>query len=271
MLPQQIQELEVKGEDPAQYDFSSEQIDKVIYNKDTNRVILRNLMENGIKDETRQVLGKSIIFARNHQYAMLMRQLTDEMYLQHAAKFCQVIDNYGSRAEQISDDFKGEGTNNDLGIAISVDMLDTEIDIPKIVNLIFAKPVRSPVKFWQMIDRGTHLCPDIFGPGLHKSVFRTSNHWGNFARLEMDYRPAEPTQGKPFAQSIFGERLNIVEIAIQKSEIASYAAVIELVAQDIDVLPEESIAVREQWKGKRTLSPPAVLKAFAPAPVARLR
>lgn len=271
LSPKQIQELEDQGEDPAQYDFSSEQIDKVIYNKDTNRAILRNLMENGIKDATGQILGKTIIFARNHQHAMLMRQLFDEMYPQYAGKFCQVIDNYDPRAEQLIDDFKGEGTNNDLTIAISVDMLDTGIDIPEIVNLVFAKPVRSPVKFWQMIGRGTRLCTDLFGPGQHKAVFRIFDHWGNFARFEMGYRPAEPTQGKPLAQLVFEERLNVAEIALQQSEIAAFDTVIELVAQDINSLPEESIAVREKWKEKRALSQPQVLKAFAPATVARLR
>ena len=145
---EQIQQLEEQGENPAQYDFSSEQIDKVIYNKDTNRAILRNLMEKGIKDATGQVPGKTIIFARNHQHAMLLRQLFDEMYPQYGGKFCQVIDNYDPRAEQLIDDFKGKGTNDDLTIAISVDMLDTGIDIPEILNLEFAKPVKSPVKFW---------------------------------------------------------------------------------------------------------------------------
>lgn len=271
LSPQQIQELEDQGEDSAQYDFSSEQIDKVIYNKDTNRAILRNLMENGIKDATGQLLGKTIIFARNHQHAMLMRQIFDEMYPQYAGKFCQVIDNYDPRAEQLIDDFKGEGTNNELTIAISVDMLDTGIDIPEIVNLVFARPVKSPVKFWQMIGRGTRLCPDLFGPGQNKNVFRIFDHWGNFARFEMGYRPAEPTQSKPLAQQVFEERLTLAEVALQKSEIAAFDAIVELVAQDINALPEESIAVREKWKEKRALSSPEVLKAFTPATVARLR
>jgi type I restriction enzyme R subunit len=271
LSPQQIQELEDQGEDPAQYDFSSEQIDKVIYNKDTNRAILRNLMENGIKDATGQLVGKSIIFARNHQHAMLVRQLFDEMYPQYAGKFCQVIDNYDPRAEQLIDDFKGDGNNNDLTIAISVDMLDTGIDVPEIVNLVFAKPVKSPVKFWQMIGRGTRLCPDLFGPGQDKTIFRIFDHWGNFARFEMGYRPAEPVQGKPLAQLVFEERLSLAETSLQKSEIAAFDVVIELVAQDINALPEESIAVREKWKAKRALSRPEVLKAFTPATVARLR
>ena len=142
----------------------------------------------------RAASGKTIIFARNHHHAVLLRQLFDEMYPQYGGKFCQVIDNYDPRAEQLIDDFKGEGTNNDLTIAISVDMLDTGIDVPEIVNLVFAKPVNSPVKFWQMIGRGTRLCEDLFGPGQDKTIFRIFDHWGNFERFEMGYRPAEPTQ-----------------------------------------------------------------------------
>jgi len=268
---EQIKELEEQGEDPAQYDFSSEQIDKVIYNKGTNREILRNLMENGIKDHTGQILGKSIIFARNHQHAMLLRQLFDEMYPQFGGKFCQVIDNYDPRAEQLIDDFKGQGTNDDLTIAISVDMLDTGIDIPEIVNLVFARPVKSPVKFWQMIGRGTRLCPNLFGPGQDKKVFRIFDHWGNFARFETGYKPAEPTQSKPLAQLVFEERLMLAETALQKSEIPVFDMAIELVAQDINALPDNSIAVREKWKEKRILSQPEVLKTFAPATVVRLR
>src|ERR1043165_411627 len=104
-------------EDPAQYDFSSEEIDKIIYNKDTNRAILRNLMENGLRDATGQLPGKSIIFARNHQHAVLLRQMFDEMYPQYGGRFCQIIDNYDSSAQQLIDDFKGEGTNSELTIA----------------------------------------------------------------------------------------------------------------------------------------------------------
>jgi type I restriction enzyme R subunit len=271
LTKEQIEELEEQGEDPSQYDFSSEQVDKVIYNKDTNRAILRNLMENGIRDASSQLPGKSIIFARNHQHAILLVQLFDEMYPQYGGKFCQVIDNYDPRAEQLIDDFKGSGANDELTIAISVDMLDTGIDIPEILNLVFAKPVKSPVKFWQMIGRGTRLCPDLFGPGQDKTVFRIFDHWGNFERFEMGYRPAEPAQGKSLLQLVFEERLTLAETALLKSEIAAFEQAIGLIAADIEALPEESIAVREKWKEKRTLGQKETLKAFAPATVARLR
>ena len=271
LTKQQIQELEDQGEDPSQYDFSSEQIDKIIYNKDTNRAILRNLMEDGLRDATGQVPGKSIIFARNHPHAILMRQLFDEMYPQYGGRFCQVIDNYDPRAEQLIDDFKGDGTNDDLTIAISVDMLDTGIDIPEILNLVFAKPVRSPVKFWQMIGRGTRLREDLFGPGRHKTIFRIFDHWGNFERFETGYRPAEPAQSKPLLQLVFEERLALAELALQQSEVDAFDAAIDLISKDIEALPEESVSVREKWREKRAISAPAVLRAFAPATVAMLR
>lgn len=271
LTKEQIQQLEEQGEDPAQYDFSSEQIDKIIYNKDTNRAILRNLMENGLRDATGQLPGKSIIFARNHQHAVLMRQMFDEMYPQYGGRFCQVIDNYDPRAEQLIDDFKGDGANNDLTIAISVDMLDTGIDIPEILNLVFAKPVRSPVKFWQMIGRGTRLKPDLFGLGQDKTIFRIFDHWGNFERFEMGYRPAEPTQSKPLLQLVFEERINLADAALRKSEIAVFETAIDLIGKDIEALPEESVSVREKWREKRALSVPTTLKAFAPTTVVMLQ
>jgi len=271
LTKEQIQELEDQGEDPAQYDFSSEQIDKIIYNKDTNRAILRNLMESGLRDATGQLPGKTIVFARNHQHAVLMRQMFDEMYPQYGGRFCQVIDNYDPRAEQLIDDFKGEGANNDLTIAISVDMLDTGIDIPEILNLVFAKPVKSPVKFWQMIGRGTRLCENLFGPGKRKKIFRIFDHWGNFERFEMGYRPAEATQSKPLMQLVFEERLTLAETALQKSDIATFNAAIDLIGKDLDALPEDSVAVRERWREKRAVSAPATLNAFAPTTVVMLR
>ena len=143
---------------PAPSSSSQAEVDKAVFNKDTNRMILRNLMENGIRDATGTRVGKTIIFARNHNHAVLLQNLFDEMYPQYGGNFCRVIDNHDPRAEELIDDFKGEGNNPELTIAISVDMLDTGIDVPEIVNLVFAKPVYSYVKFWQMIGRGTRLC-----------------------------------------------------------------------------------------------------------------
>ena len=89
-------------------------------------------------------------------------------------------------------------------------MLDTGIDVPEIVNLDFAKPIRSPLKFWQMIGRGTRLCKNLFGPGKDKSIFRIFDHWGNFERFGMDdFRPAEPSRQPSLMEEVFNARLNL--------------------------------------------------------------
>jgi len=273
LTEEQIKQLEEQGEDPADYDFAPEEVDKAIYNKDTNRAILTNLMENGIQIDTEQVPGKSIIFARNHEHAALLQRLFDDMYPQYGGKFCQVIDNYDPRAEQLIDDFKGarDGKNDELTIAISVDMLDTGIDVPEIVNLVFAKPVKSPVKFWQMIGRGTRLRPDLFGPGQDKKVFRIFDHWENFERFETDYKPAEPAPSKSLAQLVFEERLNLADTALQKSEITDFDRTIDLIARDLEALPEDTVAVRQYWREKRAVSVPETLKSFDAATVVLLR
>ena len=267
----QRQELEEQGEDPDLYDYSAEVVDKAIFNKDTNRAVLRNLMENGLCDASGQVVGKTIIFARNHEHAVLLRTVFDELYPQYGGRFCQVIDNYDPRAEQLIDDFKGDGKNDDLTIAISVDMLDTGIDVPEILNLVFAKPVRSPVKFWQMVGRGTRLCEDLFGPGRHKTVFRIFDHWGNFERFEAGYAQAEPRSSKSLLQQLFEQRIELAETALRKSEITVFDIAAQLITADVRDLPEKSISVREKWRETRQFSELETVKTFAPTSVAVLR
>jgi len=268
---EQRKQLEEDGEDPSLFDYEAEEIDKRIFNKDTNRTILRNLMESGIRDATGQKIGKSIVFARSHAHAMLLRELFDEMYPQYGGKFCQVIDTYDPRAEQLIDDFKGEGTNDQLTVAISVDMLDTGIDIPEIVNLVFAKPIKSKVKFWQMIGRGTRLCENLFGPGQHKKAFRIFDHWGNFDYFDLSYIPAEPAPSKSLLQQVFESRLDFASNALAHSELGSFKLAIKIIREDIANLPEESIPVREKWREVRTAAEPARLDAFDPTTIALLR
>ncbi len=268
---EQRQQLEEDGEEPESFDYEAPEIDRQIFNKDTNRAILRNLMENGLREATGQHPGKSIIFARNHKHAILLAELFDEMYPQYGGSFCQVIDNYDSRAEQLIDDFKGHGNNKDLTIAISVDMLDTGIDIPEIVNLVFAKPVKSRVKFWQMIGRGTRLCKDLFGPGKDKTKFRIFDHWGNFEYFEENRPEAEPTVTKSLMQRLFEARIDLAELALTKHEMDVHKQTVLLIGQDLNSLPEKTIAVRERWKEKRSVSRPEVLEQFAPATVVVLR
>ena len=226
-------------------------------------------MENGIRNASGQLVGKSIIFARNHEHAMLLRNVFDEMYPQYGGKICQVIDNYDPRAEQLIDDFKQ--VDNELTIAISVDMLDTGIDVPEVVNLAFAKPVYSKVKFWQMIGRGTRLCPNLFGLGKDKQDFRIFDHWGNFDYFEFHYKPIEPTVSKPLLQQVFEARIALADAALQAAEPVYFQLAENLISKDIKQLPEDSISVREKWRTTKTLSQPEVLHQWTPATVAGLK
>ena len=269
LTKEQRSQLEESGYDAEFFDFENNQIDKQIYNKGTNREILKNLMENGIRDALNQLPGKSIIFARNHRHAVLLVELFDEMYPQLGGKFCQVIDNYDPRAEQLIDDFKDP--DHQLTIAVSVDMLDTGIDVPEVVNLVFAKPVKSYVKFWQMIGRGTRLCKDLFGSGHDKQVFRIFDHWGNFEFFEEKAKEAEPSKNKSLMQLLFEARIELAETALRKGELDAFGKVVRLIQKDIIELPETSIAVRDKWRQKRSVEPIEVLEKFSPDTVQLLK
>jgi len=271
LTEEQKRQLEEDGEDPKDFDVDAKDVDRQIFNKETNRAILRNLMENGIRDATGQQPGKSIIFARNHDHAVLLARLFDEMYPQYGGEFCKVIDNYDPRAEQLIDDFKQNDGSKELTIAISVDMLDTGIDVPEVVNLVFAKPVRSKVKFWQMIGRGTRLCKDLFGPGKDKTKFRIFDHWGNFEYFEQNKPEAEPVPTKPLLQQIFETRIELAETALAKAEDEVFRLARDLLAGDIASLPEKTIAVREKWKELLRVKRPEVLEQFAPITVELLK
>ena len=270
LTQEQKQQLEEDGENPADFDYDNHQVDKQIFNRDTNRAILRNLMDNGIREETDQYPGKTIIFARNHNHAILLNEVFNELFPQYGGKFCRVIDNYDPRAEQLIDDFKSDKDSYPC-IAISVDMLDTGIDVPEIVNLVFAKPIRSLVKFEQMIGRGTRLCPDLFGNGKNKTHFRIFDHWGNFEFFDRHYKKAEPTVSKSLMQQVFEARLDMACTALKKSAPDAFEPMISLIREDLERLSEETISVREKWREKRTVSRLDILRRFDPAAEKLLR
>ncbi len=265
----QREELEDSGEKPELFNYEAQELDKKIFNRDTNREIIRNLMENGIRDAAGQLPGKTIIFARNHNHALLLASVFDELYPQYGGAFCQVIDNYDPRAEQLIDDFKDP--SNPLTIAISVDMLDTGIDVPEVVNLVFAKPVFSWVKFHQMIGRGTRLREDLFGQGKDKTKFRIFDHWSNFERFDVPVSEADKAPSKSIMQQLFEARLNLAEIAQSKAEIGILQQTVTLIRADINALPDDTIAVREKWREKAAILSKGVLEQFAPVTLASLR
>ncbi|AXN05245.1 DUF4145 domain-containing protein [Vibrio anguillarum] len=268
---EQIAELEEQGIDPNTLDFDSELIDKAIFNKDTNRAIIRNLMEKGLKDADNQLPGKSIIFARSIAHADLLADLFHEMYPDLGGNFCRVIHSKYERAEDLIDNFKStEGREDDITIAVSVDMLDTGIDVPECVNLVFAKPIKSKVKFWQMVGRGTRLCENLYGAGLDKKHFLIFDHWGNFEYFKMNPEEDEGSQSKSLPQKVFEAKLILAVEALKKAEMAIFADVVQQIKADIDALNDKTIAVREKWQLKAQLSEEKRLMQMAPDTKTRL-
>jgi len=258
---EQIAALEDQGIDPNTLEFEAKEIDAAVFNKDTNRIILRNLMDKGIRDAEGQLPGKTIVFARNIDHARLLSSLFDEMYPQFAGKLCRVIRSQEPRAEDLIDQFKG---NNELRIAISVDMLDTGIDVPEVVNLVFAKPVKSKVKFWQMIGRGTRLCKNLFGLGLDKTEFLIFDHWGNFAFHDLNVEETEPSTAKPLTQRRYEARIDLAARALARSEIPAFDAIAVLLQKDAAALPDGTIAVRERWQAVQQARDAKLVHQFAP-------
>ena len=173
------------GELPEKIESSA--LNEWVFNEDTIREVLHILMEYGLKIDYGEKLGKTIIFAKNHRHAEMILEVFQREYPHLGDGFAQVIDNYMTYAQSAIDNFSDPGKLPQ--IAISVDMLDTGIDVPEVLNLVFFKKVMSKAKFWQMIGRGTRLCPDLLD-GADKTQFYIFDFCGNFAFFRM-------SQGKP--------------------------------------------------------------------------
>jgi type I restriction enzyme R subunit len=179
-----------------------------LFNEDTVDKVLAHLIENGLTVQGGDRIGKTIIFARNQAHAEFIVERFDANYPQYKGSFARAIHHGITYAQNLIDDF----SNPDKAphIAISVDMLDTGIDIPEVVNLVFFKPVYSNSKFWQMMGRGTRLRPDLFGPGRHKSCFYVFDYCGNFEFFKQDLPRAEGRLPDSLSKRLFTSRLELI-------------------------------------------------------------
>ena len=270
LTPEQRKQLEEQVDNAENFNAEKSQLNKSVFNKDTDRKIIQTLMEKGLKNADGSKLGKTIVFARNHQHAVQIKEVFHELFPQYAYDFCEVIDNYEVRSEQLIDDFKDNTGKKELTIAISVDMLDTGIDVPEVVNLVFNKEVKSFAKFWQMIGRGTRLCKDLFGPGQDKEKFYIFDHWGNFDYFEEGGEEKDPGQVKSLMQKLFEARILLAESAFEKQELNGFKFSIKNIYEDIVSLNDKTIAVREKWQIKKRLENLEVLNNFNKGTVADL-
>lgn len=183
-------------------------VNKWLFNQDTVDKVLEHLMTHGIYVEDGEVLGKTIIFAKNSAHAQFIVDRFDANYPHFKGKFARVIDYKTEYAQSLIDDFSEADKMPHL--AVSVDMLDTGIDVPEVVNLVFFKVVRSKTKFWQMIGRGTRLRPDLFGPGQNKQNFLIFDICHNFEFFNQNPDLSDGAGGESLSQRLFEARVDLM-------------------------------------------------------------
>lgn len=203
------------GEVEVRDEVTAPEVNKFLFNENTVDRMLAHLMENGLHVDGGDKLGKTIIFARNNAHAKFIAERFDHHYPEYGGHFARMITYQVNYAQSLIEAFDKPGKLPQ--IAISVDMLDTGIDVPDVVNLVFFKPVRSKVKFLQMIGRGTRLRPDLFGPGQDKEQFLIFDYCENFEFFNEQPDSTDAAPAEPLHKRLFLQRLELLA-RLQKDE-----------------------------------------------------
>lgn len=239
-----------QGLDPDSIDYAGTDLEVLVTNRDTLRKQWEEIMEICLKDQGGQLPGKTLVFAMTKDHAERIREVFEEMYPQHVGLLQAIY--HGM--ERVHNGTYGDGLitkfkkNNLPRIAISVDMLDTGLDVPEVVNLVFMKPVQSRIKLWQMIGRGTrnHAACRYYDrlPHGEKTEFKIIDFWQNdFARRTEDRPPTD----MPVLVSVFTTRLRLLQATRQQPQsFTSTQAVVDLRAM-LDRIPQDSFPVRRVW------------------------
>lgn len=232
-------------------DIKEREIYKYIYNTDTIDQMLQDLMENGLKVESGEKIGKTIIFAMNSKTAKLIVERFNVLYPEYGPNFCEQIDYSINYSQSLIDNFTLREKMPQ--IAVSVDMLDTGIDVPDILNLVFFKRVRSRIKFLQMIGRGTRKSDDIFGAGENKEFFYIFDWGGNFKYFSKKIKEGKQIRSLSLTERLFNVRLDIANAlqaqAYQEDEFAKglHDELKELLYKEVSKLSDNHISVRDHW------------------------
>lgn len=256
-------------------DIREQEIYKYIYNTDTIDKMLQDLMTNGLKVQSGEIIGKTIIFAMNSKTAKLIVERFNALYPEYGNGFCEQIDYSIKYSQDLIDRFRLRDSMPQ--IAVSVDMLDTGIDVPDVLNLVFFKRVRSRIKFMQMIGRGTRLSPDIFGPGEDKERFIIFDWGGNFK-----YFGENPKEGKAITATSLTERLFGVRADIacalqaphyQADEFAKglHDELKSILQAEVGKLNNAHISVRNRWSVVSKYREPAAWQYISEVDVLELK
>ena len=244
----QRRDLLEKGIDPDNIDFEGTDIEKKVVVIGTNEAIVREFMENCLMDQSGNLPAKTIFFALTKKHAKRLWEAFEKLYPEHRGKLARIIvSGADGRSEELIEDFKYKSFPR---IAISVDMLDTGIDAPEVCNLVFAKPVFSKIKFWQMIGRGTRsdgACKyREWLPDGKKEYFKIFDFWRNFEFFDMKPQGDRQETMEAVTTRIFLTRLNILNQLQETGEIVQWQAVRKRVLDEVSRLPMDSVLIREK-------------------------
>ena len=250
-MPEEVREqVRKQGIDPDDFSFEGTDLEQSVTNTGTNEAMVREFMDESIKDAVGTLPAKAIIFAVSHRHALELYMAFNRLYpdLQRRG-LAKIIDSLMERAEKTLDDFK----NKDFPrVAISVDMLDTGIDVPAIRNLVFAKPVFSKVKFWQMIGRGTRKWTDPVS-GEEKADFLIIDHWDNFAYFQVNKDGRTGSIAEPLPTRLFRLRLEKLQILRGRAEPPAADAALAQLQTMLGSLPLVNVNVAPHAEDIRTL------------------
>jgi type I restriction enzyme R subunit len=199
----------------------AEAVNKWLFNKDTVDKVLAHLMTRGLTVAGGDRLGKTILFAKNQAHADFIAERFDANYPRFRGEFARAITFKVEYAQSLIDNFSVK--EKAPHIALSVDMLDTGIDVPEVVNLVFFKVVRSKTKFWQMLGRGTRLCPDLFGPGKHKQCFYLFDYCQNLEYFGQNPATTDGALGELLGKRLFKRRLETIGELDKKTVVTALA------------------------------------------------
>ena len=210
-----------------------------LFNISTVDQALQLLMERGLKVEGGDRLGKTIIFARNHKHAEFISERFNANYPHYKGQFAQIIDSQSSYSQSLLDDFSK--ADKQPIIAVSVDMLDTGVDVQEVVNLVFFKPVYSRIKFNQMIGRGTRLCPNLFAPGDDKTEFLVFDLCSNFSYFEQQIDEKNVKIPDSLTTKLIKSRLELSQL-VPTGELKNN--LLDELHQYINSMPKDNFLVR---------------------------
>jgi type I restriction enzyme R subunit len=242
--------LILEGKEIAEINFEGVELEKKVINKGTNTLIVKEFMEESIKDINGVLPGKTIFFCANIAHARRIEEIFDQLYPQYNGELAKVMVSEDSRVHGkggLLDQFK----NKDFPrVAISVDMLDTGIDIRELVNLVFAKPVYSYTKFWQMIGRGTRLLEPTQMKSwcTEKDVFLILDCWDNFEYFKLKPKGKELKQAIPIPVKLFSLRLEKLEFVFEASIQDTILEESKRLQKLIGLLPKNSIVIKDNSK-----------------------